>query len=87
MILLGNQSFYSNFPIGSDSVESALLVATVETSRGLSGNYLIPLRTTSVLSLLILHSFHLLEQEVRAYCKVELLHILSLKKNFEKCVI
>jgi hypothetical protein len=74
MILLGNQSLYSTFPIGNVSVESALLVATAETSRGLSGNYLIALRATSALSLLILHSFQLLEQEVRACCKVELFY-------------
>jgi hypothetical protein len=72
VILLGNQSLYNTFPIGSESLESALLVATAGTSRGLSGNYLIALRTISALSLLILNSFQLLEQEVPACWKVEL---------------
>jgi hypothetical protein len=66
MMLLGNQLLYSTFPIGSVSVESALLVARAETSRGLSGNYLIALRA---LSLLILQSYQLLE--TRSTCLLQ----------------
>ena len=73
-MLLGNQSLYNTFPIADDSVESAMLKATAGTSRGLSGKYLIPLRTTSALPFLILLIFQLREQEVRAFCKVEPLY-------------